>query len=36
MDTEKGQLQKTIQIQNLQKQQNEQNKKEQESYLLMG
>jgi hypothetical protein len=35
MDTEKGSLQKTIQIQNQQKQQNEQNKKEQDSYLKL-
>lgn len=32
-ETEKGQLQKTIQIQSLQKAENEQNKKQQESYL---
>ena len=32
---EKGQLQKTIQVQNLQKQENEQNKKQQESYLKL-
>ena len=32
---EKGQLQKTIQVQNLQKQQNEQNKKQQEGYLKL-
>lgn len=35
IDTEKGQLQKTIQVQNLQKQENEQNKKQQESYLKL-
>lgn len=34
-ETEKGQLQKTIQVQNLQKQENEQNKKQQESYLKL-
>jgi len=35
IDTEKGQVQKTIQIQSLQKKENEQNKKEQESYLKL-
>lgn len=34
-ETEKGQLQKTIQIQSLQKRENEQNKKQQESYLKL-
>lgn len=34
-ETEKGQLQKTIQIQNLQKKENEQNKKQQDSYLKL-
>jgi peptidoglycan hydrolase CwlO-like protein len=33
IDKEKNQLQRTIQIQNLQKKENEQNKKQQESYL---
>lgn len=35
MDKEKGQLQKTIQVQNLQKQQNEQNKKQQDALLKL-
>lgn len=35
MDTEKGQLQKTISVQNLQKQENEKNKKQQEGYLKL-
>src|SRR3989344_4851814 len=35
IDTEKGQVQKTIQIQALQKKENEQNKKKQESYLKL-
>lgn len=35
MDTEKGSLQKTIQTQTLQKQQNEQNKKQQDGYLKL-
>ncbi len=35
MDTEKTNLQKTIQIQSLQKQQNEQNKKQQDGYLKL-
>jgi len=34
-ETEKGQLQKTIQIQSLQKKENEQNKKEQDNYLKL-
>ncbi len=34
-ETEKGQLQKTLQIQNLQKKENEQNKKQQEGYLKL-
>ena len=34
-ETEKGQLQKTLQVQNLQKQQNEQNKKQQDSLLKL-
>lgn len=35
MDVEKGKLQKTIQVQNLQKKENEQNKKQQEGYLKL-
>ena len=35
MDTERGSLQKTIKIQNLQKQENEQNKNKQASYLKL-
>lgn len=35
MDSEKTQLQKTIQIQSLQKKENEQNKKQQETYLKL-
>jgi len=35
MDTERIQLQKTVQIQSLQKQENEQNKKQQEGYLKL-
>ncbi len=35
IDTEKGQVQKTLQIQALQKKENEQNKKQQESYLKL-
>ena len=34
-ETERGQLQKTIQVQSLQKKENEQNKKEQENYLKL-
>ncbi len=35
IDTEKGQVQKTLQIQSLQKKENEQNKKQQETYLKL-
>lgn len=35
MDSEKGKLQKTLQLQNLQKQENESNKKQQEGYLKL-
>lgn len=35
MDNEKGQLEKTIKIQNLQRQENEKNRKQQESYLKL-
>jgi len=35
MDSEKGSLQKTIQIQSLQKKENEQNKKQQDNYLKL-
>ncbi|MBM3206037.1 MAG: hypothetical protein FJZ43_00230 [Candidatus Staskawiczbacteria bacterium] len=35
IDTEKGQVQKTIQVQNLQKQQNEKNKQQQDSLLKL-
>lgn len=35
MDSEKGQLEKTIKIQSLQKKENEQNKKQQEGYLKL-